>query len=147
MEGGGKTRCIRGKRLNLHLSVSISPFFSSSSFSSAVLSRRSTAAAAIAQESVHFQLKWRGSLGCIKGARGCTALWLQLRVGGCEGGRVTMVGLLWHLLLGKAPRKEASIRHSRSRRGGWGIEVRGDRKTEKRTIRVFKSPTKFRLKS
>lgn len=51
-----ETRCIRGKRLL----PSTSPFPSLPSpfsFSSLVLSRRSTAAAAIAQESVHFQLK------------------------------------------------------------------------------------------
>lgn len=135
MEGGGKTRCIRGKRLNLHLSVSISPFFSSSSFSSLVLSRRSTAAAAIAQESVHFQLKWRGSLGCIKGARGCTALWLQLRVGGCEGGWASDDG---RSSLAFTPRKGSSkggehppFAFKKGRLGDWGTRRPQDWKKER----------------
>lgn len=66
-EGGGnerETRCIRGKRLltsirvhRVRFSVSTSPSSHPLPLSSLLLSRRSTAAAAIAQESVHFQLK------------------------------------------------------------------------------------------
>lgn len=92
-------------------------------------------------------IKVTRSLGRIKGARGCTALWLQLRVGGCEGGRVG--GDDGRSSLAFAPRKGSSKggEHPPFKRGRIRDEVRGDRKPEKRTIRVFKSPTKFRLKS